>query len=99
MTNTKSFCLGLAIGSASSLIGSLLYLSSLNLNNISSPDKFYQGHAANSRLEIECEHHTNNNGPAIYMTIGNKSYILNEVDKRPEISDFKIKPVEIIIRE
>lgn len=59
-------------------------------------EKVEQGYIAPSKLEIQCKDLDGNGIPETIMKIGNKSYLLREVNGKPVISEYKIKPVEVV---
>ena len=59
-------------------------------------EQVQQGYIAPSKLEIECEDLDGNGELETIMKVGDKSYLLREVDGKPVISAYEIKPVEIV---
>lgn len=64
-------------------------------NKIPTTDNVQQGYIAPSELEIECKDLDGNGEPETIMTIGDKPYLLREVDGKPVLSAYEIKPAEI----
>ena len=64
-------------------------------NKIPGTDKVQQGYIAPSKLEIECEDLDGNGEPETIMRIGDKPYLLREVDGKPVLSAYEVKPAEI----
>ena len=65
-------------------------------NKIPRTDEVQQGYIAPSKLEIECEDLDGNGEPETIMRIGDKPYLLREVDGKPVISAYEIKPAEVV---
>ena len=72
------------------------YISS---NKIPKTEQVQQGYIAPSKLEIECKDLDGNGEPETIMKIGDKPYLLREVDEKPVISAYEIKPAEVVPKE
>jgi len=64
-------------------------------NTIPRTDEVQQGFIAPSKLEIECKDLDGNGEPETIMKIGDKPYLLREVDGKPTLSAYEIKPSKI----
>ncbi|MEM4260264.1 MAG: hypothetical protein QXG00_03435 [Candidatus Woesearchaeota archaeon] len=62
-------------------------------------NKVQQGYIAPSKLEIKCKDLDGNGEPETIMKIGDKPYLLREVDGKPVLSPYEIKPAEIQYKE
>jgi hypothetical protein len=58
-------------------------------------EQVQQGYIAPSKLEIQCKDLDGNGKPETIMKIGDKSYLLREVNGKPVISAYTIKSAEI----
>ena len=67
-------------------------------NRISKTEQVQQGYIAPSKLEIECKDLDGNGEPETIMRIGDKPYLLREVDGKPVISAYEIKPAQVVLR-
>lgn len=54
------------------------------------------GYIAPSRLEIVCKDLNGNGQPETIMKIGDKAYLLREVDGKPVLSAYEVKPAEVV---
>lgn len=54
------------------------------------------GYIAPSRLEIKCKDLDGNDQPETIMKIDDKAYLLREVDGKPVLSAYEIKPAEVV---
>ena len=68
-------------------------------NRIPMIDEVQQGYVAPSKLEIECKDLDGNGEPETIMRVGDKPYLLREVDGKPVLSAYEIKPAEIQYKE
>lgn len=83
-------------------VGALIGQAGLRLfydNRIPKTDEVQQGYIAPSKLEIECKDLDGNGEPETIMKIGDKPYLLREVDGKPVISAYEIRPAEIQYKE
>ena len=66
------------------------------LNRLPRDSQVQEGFIAPSKLEIKCEDLDGNGKKETIMKVGNDSYLLMEVDGKPVLSRYEIKPVEIV---
>ena len=62
-----------------------------NSNKIPEINKVQQGFIAPSKLEIKCEDLDSNGEPETQVRIGDKTYLLREVDGQPVLSPYEVK--------
>ena len=60
-------------------------------NRIPKTEQVQQGYIAPSKLEIECKDLDGNGEPETIIKIGDKPYLLREVNGKPVISAYEIK--------
>ena len=84
-----SLCLGVIGG---------MYLYSVSDRATSKIKQVQQGYIAPSRLEIQCKDLDRNGELETIMNIDDKPYLLREVDGKPVLSAYEIKPAEIKYR-
>ena len=60
--------------------------------------KVQKGYIAPSRLEIECKNLDGRDGKETIMKVGKKSYLLREVNGKPVLSEYNVRPAKIIIK-
>jgi len=65
-------------------------------NRIPNTEQVQQGYIAPSKLEVECKDLDGNGEPETIMRIGDKPYLLREVDGKPVLSAYEIKPAEVV---
>ena len=68
-------------------------------NEIPKTEQVQQGYIAPSKLEIECKDLDGNGEPETIMNIGDKPYLLREVNGKPVLSAYEIRPAEIQYKE
>ena len=68
-------------------------------NKIPRTKQVQQGYIVPSEIEIKCKDLDGNGEPETIIKIGDKSYLLIEVDGKPIISPYEIKPAEVIPKE
>jgi hypothetical protein len=68
-------------------------------HRIPQTEQVQQGYIAPSKLEVECKDLDGNGEPETIMRIGDKPYLLREVDGKPVLSAYEIKPAEVVPRE
>jgi len=59
-------------------------------------EQVQQGYVSPSKLEIFCKDLDGNGEPETLMRVGNQNYLLREVDGKPVLSAYEIKPVEVV---
>ena len=84
-----------AIAGWTTLMGMNIY-DRINSKQIPKVEQVQQGCIAPSKLEIECKDLDGNGEPETIMKIGNKPYLLREVDGKPVISAYEIRPAEVV---
>lgn len=77
--------------------GSTAYIT--RSNYIPKIDKVQAGYIAPNKLEVECKDLDGNGERETIMKIGGKSYLLMDVDGKPVISAYEIKPAEVVQKE
>ena len=87
----SDIALGILVGSICAIFGT--YLTHRNDNLIPKTEQVQQGYIAPSKLEIKCKDLDENGEPETILRIGDKSYLLREVDGKPVISAYEIKPI------
>ena len=65
---------------------------------IPTQEQIQQGYVAPSRIEILCKDLDGNDKLETLMKINGNSYLLREINGKPTISAYEIKPAEIIIK-
>jgi len=65
-------------------------------NKIPKIEQVQQGYIAPSKLEVECRDLDGNGEPETIMKIGDKQYLLREVDGKPVLSSYEIKPSKVV---
>ncbi|MEK6863593.1 MAG: hypothetical protein AABW53_02755 [Nanoarchaeota archaeon] len=99
MSDYKSYFIGLGAGL---VLGATVALNAITCYEIGSsrqiPRQEYvqQGYIAPSKLEIECKDLDGNGELESIMKIGDKPYLLREVDGKPVLSAYEIKPAEVV---
>ena len=89
-----AMALGVTIGSSLGYISGNL-IENLVGNKIPNTKQVQQEHVAPNKLEIKCKDLDGNDELGTIMNVGNKSYLLREVNGMPVLSAYKIKPAEI----
>ncbi|MEA3329985.1 MAG: hypothetical protein U9Q06_04550 [Nanoarchaeota archaeon] len=92
----KESWIGFAIGLGGAIAGNLIGDAIANRSYIPRTEQVQQGYIAPSKLEIECKDLDGNGEPETIMKIGDKPYLLREVDGKPVISAYEIKPAEVV---
>ena len=59
-------------------------------------EQVQEGYVSPSKLEIFCKDLDGNGEPETIMRIGDKPYLLREVDGEPVISAYEIRPAEVV---
>ena len=90
----RSVAIG-AIAGWTALMGMNIY-DGINSKQIPKVEQVQQGYIAPSKLEIECKDLDGNGEPETIMRIGDKPYLLREVDGKPIISAYEIRPAEVV---
>lgn len=92
LTYVLGLALGLSIGASTARSVYKVYSNRV----IPCQKQVQQGYIAPSNLEIQCKDLDGNGEPETIMKIGDKPYLLREVDGKPVVSEYEIKPVEVI---
>ena len=93
----KSYWIGVFTATIGAVAGPLIYNSVINPSKrMPAISEVQSGYIAPSRLEIECKDLDGNGEPETIMKIGDKSYLLKEVDGKPVISAYEIRPAEVV---
>ncbi|MBS3169997.1 hypothetical protein J4210_05935 [Candidatus Woesearchaeota archaeon] len=93
----KQYVLGLALG-----IGVVLGANALTgyspfvKHRIPQTKQVQQGYIAPSKLEVECRDLDGNGEPETIMRIDDKPYLLREVDGKPVLSAYEVRPAEVV---
>ena len=90
-TNIGDFITGGIVGGAAVLLAS----SYLSPKIIPSTEKVQSGFIAPSKLEVKLTDLDKNGEQETVLKIGNKQYLLREVDGQPTLSEYLVKPAEI----
>ncbi len=85
------------------VLGAEAYARHFNGNRIPKVDKVQQDCIAPSRLEIKCTDFDGNGEPETQVFIANDKgnkipYLLREVDGKPVLSPYEVKPAEVIYK-
>ncbi len=97
--DSKSYWIGGMLGMIGAIAGFTINTAITNKNYIPKTKQVQQGYIAPSKLEIECKDLDGNGEPETIMRIGDKPYLLREVDGKPVLSDYEIKPAEVVPKE
>lgn len=62
-------------------------------------EQVQQGYIAPSKLEIFCKDLDGDGNPETLMRVGDRDYLLREVDGKPVLSAYEIKPAEVVPKE
>ena len=65
-------------------------------NKIPKTKQVQQGYIAPSKLEVECRDLDGNGEPETIMRIDDKPYLLREVDGKPVLSTYEVRPAEVV---
>jgi len=94
-SNLICYGLGIAVGA---LTGIGIYKMTSD-RVIPNSDRVQEGFIAPNKLEIECRDLDFNGQQETILKVGDKSYLLREVDSKPIISAYEITPAEIVPKE
>jgi len=93
----KSYWIGAVAAMIGAIAGPLIY------NGVITPSKrmpeiseVQSGYIAPSRLEIECRDLDGNGESETIMKIGDQAYLLREIDGKPVISAYEVRPAKIV---
>ena len=98
----KGYFIGLLVGvviaeGSSAIIG---YGTNTRIVRISDLNKVQAEYVAPSKIEsIVCEDLDSNGESETIMRIAGQSYLLREVNGKPVLSEYQIKPAEILLNE
>lgn len=98
MNNIISYLIGFGLGSAFGALNGINGYRNYSDRVIPSQEQVQQGYVAPSKLEIQCKDLDGNGEDEVIMRIGDKPYLLREVDGKPMISAYEIKPAEVLLR-
>ena len=82
-----------------SLVDGITGYSPLVKHRILQTEQVQQGYIAPSKLEIELKDLDGNGKPETIMKIGDKPYLLREVDGKPVLSAYEVIPAEVVPKE
>jgi len=96
----KSYWVGVVAATIGGIAGLLIYDGVINPSKrMSAISEIQSGYIAPSRLEIKCRDLDGNGEPETIMKIGDQSYLLREVNGKPVLSAYEIKPAEVVPKE
>ena len=96
MSFIKGYAVGFVLGAA--IWGTCGYFvgKAPEKETIPQVEQVQQGYVAPSKLEIQCQDLDGNGEPETIMRIGDKPYLLREVNGKPVISAYEIRPAEVV---
>ena len=99
MSKDKYLIAGMLLGFGTALLSNAISgYSPFVRHGIPQTEQVQQGYIAPSKLELECRDLDGNGELETIMKIGDKSYLLREVDGKPVLSAYEIKPAEVILK-
>jgi hypothetical protein len=96
MSNLKTYLIGVGLGLALGAVNGINIYKMASDRVIPSQEQVQQGYIAPSKLEIQCKDLDGNGEDEVIMRIGDKPYLLREIDGKPVISAYEIKPAEVV---